>query len=196
MCLLSFHRKKGAGLERGLGGEEYQLALQRTQVQQTEGLRSGVHTDCVPAKFKPNLFTVSITFLTLLRISMMRTSFSTVVWSNGAPKPSCGPDVILLFPGYISVLGVFEVHSTSLRLPDRPTNNPSVHALIPTHLSSWRPYFRNPHLSSKRGCLSPDRFNVYTWYTVHYCIRVHLLWLWRHSIEEKTIWMCQRQAVS
>ena len=55
--------------KRGLGSEEYKLALQRTQVQQTEGLRSGVHTGCVPAKFKPNLFTVSITFLVLLRIS-------------------------------------------------------------------------------------------------------------------------------
>lgn len=73
MCLLSFRRKKGPGLERELSGEE---ALQRTQVQQTEGLRNGVHTGCVPAKFKPNLFTVSITFLTLLRFSMMRTSFS------------------------------------------------------------------------------------------------------------------------
>lgn len=66
MCLLSFHGKKGPGLERGLGAEE---ALQKTQVQQTEGLWGGMHTGCVPAKFKPNLFTVSITFLTLLRIS-------------------------------------------------------------------------------------------------------------------------------
>lgn len=196
MCLLSFHRKKGPGLERGLGGEEYKLDLQRTQVQQTEGLRSGVHTGCVPAKFKPNLFTVSITFLAFLRISHCRV-IKTLLWAG------CHFIVSWVHFGswclWSSLCDRCLGRTTSLKWDGAawpPYKQPFPHALIPTHLSSWRPYFRNPHLSSKRGCLSPDGFNVDTWDIVHYCIRVHFLWPWSHSIEEKTIWTCQRQAVS